>query len=106
LSRIPESTIHEIRNRADIVGLVSRYVDLKQAGRNWKGLCPFHNEKTPSFNVNPDRQIFHCFGCQEGGDVLGFLMKHDGLTFPKRQGRSRASWESRFPKSTTRSIAA
>ena len=79
MSRIPESTIHEIRNRADIVGLVARYVELKQAGRNWKGLCPFHNEKTPSFNVNPDRQIFHCFGCQEGGDVLGFLMKHEGL---------------------------
>ncbi len=83
MSRIPESTIHEIRNRADIVGLVSRYVELKQAGRNWKGLCPFHNEKTPSFNVNPDRQIFHCFGCQEGGDVIGFLMKHDGLSFPE-----------------------
>jgi DNA primase len=83
LSRIPESTIHEIRNRADIVALVSRYVELKQAGRNWKGLCPFHNEKTPSFNVNPDRQIFHCFGCQEGGDVIGFMMKHEGLSFPE-----------------------
>jgi DNA primase len=83
LGRIPDSTIQEIRSRADIVGLVSRYVELKQAGRNWKGLCPFHDEKTPSFNVNPDRQIFHCFGCQEGGDVLGFLMKHEGLTFPE-----------------------
>ncbi|MBJ22845.1 MAG: DNA primase [bacterium] len=83
MSRISESTIHEIRNRGDIVALVSRYVELKQAGRNWKGLCPFHNEKTPSFNVNPDRQIFHCFGCQEGGDVIGFLMKHEGLSFPE-----------------------
>ena len=83
MSRIPETAIHEIRNRADIVGLVARYVELKQAGRNWKGLCPFHNEKTPSFNVNPDRQIFHCFGCQEGGDVIAFLMKHDGLSFPE-----------------------
>lgn len=83
MSRIPESTIHEIRSRGDIVALVSRYVELRQAGRNWKGLCPFHNEKTPSFNVNPDRQIFHCFGCQEGGDVIGFLMKHDGLSFPE-----------------------
>lgn len=83
MSRIPESTIHEIRNRADIVAMVSRYVELKQAGRNWKGLCPFHNEKTPSFNVNSDRQIFHCFGCQEGGDVIGFLMKHEGLSFPE-----------------------
>jgi len=83
LSRIPETAIHEIRNRADIVSLVSRYVELKQAGRNWRGLCPFHNEKTPSFNVNPDRQIFHCFGCQEGGDVIAFLMKHEGLSFPE-----------------------
>lgn len=83
MSRIPESAIYEIRNRADIVSLVSRYVELKQAGRNWKGLCPFHNEKTPSFNVNSDRQIFHCFGCQEGGDVIAFLMKHDGLSFPE-----------------------
>ena len=90
LSRIPETAIHEIRNRADIVSLVSRYVELKQAGRNWKGLCPFHNEKTPSFNVNSDRQIFHCFGCQEGGDVIAFLMKHDGLSFPEA-ARSLAS---------------
>jgi DNA primase len=90
LSRIPEAAINEIRNRADIVSLVARYVELKQAGRNWKGLCPFHNEKTPSFNVNPDRQIFHCFGCQEGGDVIAFLMKHDGLSFPEA-ARSLAS---------------
>lgn len=83
MSRIPESTIAEIRSRADIVGFIGRYVELKQAGRNWRGLCPFHTEKTPSFNVNPDRQIFHCFGCQEGGDVVGFLMKHSGLSFPE-----------------------
>lgn len=83
MSRIPESTIAEIRSRADIVGIVGRFVELKQAGRNWRGLCPFHDEKTPSFNVNPDRQIFHCFGCQEGGDVIGFLMKHSGLSFPE-----------------------
>jgi DNA primase len=83
LSRIPESTIHEIRNQADIISVVSRHVELKQAGRNWKGLCPFHNEKSASFNVNPDRQIFHCFGCQEGGDVIAFMMKHEGLTFPE-----------------------
>lgn len=83
MGRIPEATIQEIRSRGDIVALVSRYVELKQAGRNWKGLCPFHNEKTPSFNVNPDRQMFHCFGCQEGGDVIGFMMKHEGLSFPE-----------------------
>ena len=83
MGRIPEGTIQDIRSRVDIVGLIGRYVELRRAGRNWKGLCPFHSEKTPSFNVNPDRQIFHCFGCHEGGDVIGFLMKHDGLSFPE-----------------------
>ncbi len=83
MGRIPEQTIQEVRDRIDIVDLVGRYVDLKRAGRNFKGLCPFHNEKSPSFNVNPDRQIFHCFGCGEGGDVFGFLIRHEGLTFPE-----------------------
>ncbi len=83
MGRIPEATIQDIRSRIDIVGWIGRYVELKKAGRNWKGLCPFHGEKSPSFNVNPDRQIFHCFGCQEGGDVIAFLMKHDGLSFPE-----------------------
>ena len=83
MGRIPEGTIQEIRSRVDIVGFIGRYVELKSAGRNFKGRCPFHNEKTPSFNVTPDRQVFHCFGCQEGGDVIGFLMKHDGLSFPE-----------------------
>jgi len=83
MGRIQDATIQDIRSRVDIVGLIGRYVELKRAGRNWKGLCPFHGEKSPSFNVNPDRQIFHCFGCHEGGDVIGFLMKHDGLSFPE-----------------------
>ena len=83
MGRIPEATIHEVRDRADIVGVIGRYVELKRAGRSWKGLCPFHDEKSPSFNVNPDRGIFHCFGCQTGGDVISFLVKHDNLTFPE-----------------------
>jgi DNA primase len=83
MGRVPEGSIQEIRSRVDIVGLIGRYVELRQAGRSWKGLCPFHSEKTPSFNVNSERQIFHCFGCQEGGDVIGFVMKHDGLSFPE-----------------------
>jgi DNA primase len=83
LARIPEATISEIRSRVDVVDLVGRYVQLKKAGRNFKGLCPFHDEKTPSFNVSPDKQIFHCFGCQAGGDVVGFLMQHENLTFPE-----------------------
>jgi len=83
LSRIPDATIDEIRTRVDIIGLIGRYVDLKKAGRNYKGLCPFHGEKTPSFNVSPDKQIFHCFGCQAGGDALAFLMSYEGLSFPE-----------------------
>ena len=83
MGRIPEATINEIRARVDVVDFVGRYVQLKQAGRNHKGLCPFHDEKTPSFNVSSDKQIFHCFGCQAGGDVVGFLMKHENLTFPE-----------------------
>jgi len=83
LGRIPEQTINEIRSRVDIVDLIGRTVDLRKAGRNWKGRCPFHDEKTPSFNVNPEREIFHCFGCQEGGDAIAFLMKHDNLSFPE-----------------------
>jgi DNA primase len=83
---IPEHTIDEVRNRADIVTVVSNYVNLKKAGRIYKGLCPFHAEKTPSFTVNPDRQIFHCFGCGVGGNVFRFLMLQKGVTFPEAVG--------------------
>ncbi len=80
---IPEDKIEEIRSRADIVSLVSGYVTLKKAGRNFNGLCPFHKEKKPSFTVNPDKQIFYCFGCGEGGNVFTFLMKIDNMSFPE-----------------------
>ena len=80
---IPEEKISEIRNAADIVEVVSEAVRLKKTGKNHVGLCPFHTEKTPSFTVNPDKQIFHCFGCGTGGNVFTFLMKHDGLSFPE-----------------------
>jgi len=83
MSRIPADTLNEVRERVDIVDLVGRHVGLKKAGRTWKGLCPFHGEKTPSFIVSPDRGTYHCFGCGEGGNVFGFLMKHDGLSFPE-----------------------
>src|SRR5690554_1282402 len=73
--------IEEIKNSVDIVDLISEYVDLKKTGKNYKGLCPFHQEKTASFNVNPERQFFYCFGCGEGGDVFSFLMKIDNITF-------------------------
>lgn len=80
--RIRDDDIAEVREKARIDDVVSQYVTLKRAGGgSLKGLCPFHDEKTPSFNVNPARQFFHCFGCGEGGDVIAFLMKVDGLTF-------------------------
>ncbi len=83
MSRIPEATIQEVRDRVDIVDLIGRYVGLKQAGRSYKGLCPFHSEKTPSFNVHRERQIFHCFGCGAGGNAITFLMRQEGMTFPE-----------------------
>lgn len=83
MGRIPDETIQAIRDRVDLVELVGRFVALKPAGRNHKGLCPFHDEKTPSFNVNADRQIFHCFGCGTGGNAFTFLMRHENLTFPE-----------------------
>lgn len=80
--RIRDDDIAEVREKARIDDVISGYVTLKRAGGgSLKGLCPFHDEKTPSFNVNPARQFWHCFGCQEGGDVISFLMKVDGLTF-------------------------
>ncbi len=80
---IPDDKITAIKNAADIVDIVSEVVSLRQAGRNFLGLCPFHAEKTPSFTVSPDKQIFYCFGCGAGGNVFSFLMKHSGLTFPE-----------------------
>lgn len=77
------SKIEEIKNRLDIVELVSEYLTLKKAGRNFTGLCPFHQEKTPSFTVNRDKQIFYCFGCGEGGNAITFLMKIADKTFPE-----------------------
>jgi len=80
---IPEDKILEIKNAADIVDLVSEVVHLKKAGKNFVGLCPFHTEKTPSFTVSPEKQIFYCFGCGAGGNIFSFLMKNDGVAFPE-----------------------
>ena len=80
--RIRDEDIALIRERTSIVDVVSERVTLRNAGgRTLKGLCPFHDEKSPSFNVNPQRGFMHCFGCGEGGDVIAFLMKIDGLGF-------------------------
>jgi DNA primase len=78
---IPEDKISEIKNSVDIVAIISEIILLKKVGRNYVGLCPFHTEKTPSFTVSPEKQIFYCFGCGTGGNVFNFLMNHDGLSF-------------------------
>lgn len=76
-----DGLVDEIKSRLDIVEHISDHVALKKAGANYRGLCPFHAEKTPSFMVHPEKQIFHCFGCGAGGDIFGFTMKHENLTF-------------------------
>jgi DNA primase len=78
-----DDIINRVRDSVDIVDLVSGYVSLRKTGKNHVGLCPFHAEKTPSFSVNPDKQIFHCFGCGVGGDVFKFLELQEGLNFPE-----------------------
>ncbi|MEK5523538.1 DNA primase [Heyndrickxia sp. FSL W8-0423] len=78
---IPEDKINEIRQSIDIVDIIGEYVHLKKQGRNYFGLCPFHGENTPSFSVSTDKQIYHCFGCGAGGNVISFLMDIDGLSF-------------------------
>jgi DNA primase len=80
---IPEDKVLEIKNAADIVEVVSESVLLKKTGKNYVGLCPFHSEKTPSFTVSPQKQIFYCFGCAAGGNVISFIMKRDGMSFPE-----------------------
>ena len=78
---IPQAAIEQIRNASDIVDIIGSFVPLKRAGTNFLGLCPFHKEKTPSFNVNPSKQIFHCFGCHKGGDVFTFIREFENLNF-------------------------
>src|SRR3974390_2915473 len=76
-------TLDRIRAASDIVDVIGSYLPLKKAGANFLALCPFHKEKTPSFNVNPHRQIFHCFGCHKGGDVFGFVKEFENIDFPE-----------------------
>ena len=78
---LPQRFLDDLIDRSDIVEVISKYVRLKRTGANYMGLCPFHQEKTPSFSVSADKQFFHCFGCGEGGNVLSFLMKIENLPF-------------------------
>jgi DNA primase len=81
LALIPDEVVDEIRDRADVVAVIGEHIQLKKAGVNWKGLCPFHQEKTPSFHVNPPRRTYYCFGCHKKGDVFSFLMELQGKGF-------------------------
>jgi DNA primase len=81
MARIPQEKIDEIRSGANIVSYISRYITLKKAGKNFKGLCPFHKEKTPSFTVSPEKQIFHCFGCGKGGDIFTFIREMEHVSY-------------------------
>ncbi len=82
-ARIPPSVIDEINRKTDILEVIGQYVKLSPKGNNWWGLCPFHSEKTPSFSVNPESNLYFCFGCQKGGSVFQFLMETDSLSFPE-----------------------
>ena len=89
-SRFPSAWLDELRSRADIVQVVSGYVTLKRNGHKYWGLCPFHGEKTASFSVDPERQLYYCFGCKRGGGVVNFIMEEENLPFPdavRLQGR-------------------
>ena len=77
MPKISQTTIDQIRDRADIVDIISQEVNLKRKGINYFGVCPFHDEKTPSFSVSPSKQIYHCFGCGNGGNVFTFLMEYE-----------------------------
>ena len=81
MNKIPQHIIDQVRDTAEIYDIVSEYVDLKQRGNNFFGLCPFHNEKTPSFSISPEKEIFHCFGCGAGGNSITFLMDYEKISF-------------------------
>jgi DNA primase len=81
MGKIPENILNEIQDKCDIVEVISGYVSLKPSGRNFKACCPFHHEKTPSFVVSPDKQIYHCFGCNSGGNVFNFIKEHEKIDF-------------------------
>src|SRR5262245_43942441 len=99
-----QAILDDVRAAVDIVELVGRFVNLRKAGQNYKGLCPFHGEKTPSFMVNPRKGIFHCFGCGVGGDAFGFLMRQDRLSFPEAVRALARAAGVRLPEDDRRSI--
>ncbi|HJS37605.1 MAG TPA: DNA primase, partial [Burkholderiales bacterium] len=106
---IPDSFKQDLLNRVDIVDVVGRYVQLKKAGANYSGLCPFHDEKTPSFTVSPAKQFYHCFGCQKHGNAIGFLMDYGGMGYvdavkelAATVGMQVPAWQPRTPEEAKR----
>lgn len=97
----PEELIEEVRTRNDIVEVISGYVRLQKKGSNYFGLCPFHNEKSPSFSVSPGKQMYYCFGCGAGGNVITFLMEYETRRSRKRSGHWRSVPESPCRRQTT-----
>src|SRR4051812_770909 len=95
---IPDDVITQVRDAADIVAVIGQHVQLRKAGRNWKGLCPFHGEKTASFNVTPDKGRFHCFGCQKNGDVFNFIMELEGKSFVEAVEQLAARYNIQVPR--------
>jgi DNA primase len=81
MGRITEELIGEIKNKNNLLDLISCYVTLKKSGKSYQGLCPFHSERTPSFSVNPEKGLWYCFGCSSGGDIFDFLKKVENLSF-------------------------
>jgi DNA primase len=81
LARLPQAFLDDLLDRLDIVEVIDRRVKLKKAGKNYSACCPFHDERTPSFSVNPERQFYYCFGCGAGGNALGFVMDYERLDF-------------------------
>src|SRR5437773_796859 len=97
---IPEEVVQEVLLRTDIVDVIGDYVQLKRTGANAKGLCPFHQEKTPSFTVSPAKGLFYCFGCHTSGNVFRFLMQHEHMTFPEAVRFLAARYGVRIPEAS------
>ena len=105
MAAIPDEKVQEVRDRVDIVDLIGRYVELRRQGRNYKGLCPFHNERSPSFNVNPARKGYKCFGCGVGGDAIKFVMELEGKSFRETIVKLADMYGVHLPASTGRGMA-
>ncbi|MFC6981050.1 CHC2 zinc finger domain-containing protein [Microbulbifer taiwanensis] len=100
--KIPQHFIDDLLARADIVELVDSRVKLRKTGKNYSACCPFHDEKTPSFTVSPDKQFYYCFGCGANGNAVGFLMEYDRLGFPEAVEKLAASQGLEVPRSSWR----